>query len=468
MALWLFIIIVLEGYVVLSSELLAIRQTIPFTGSGTETVSVIIAAVLMPLAFGYAAGGKFQSTPRLNIRKKLILNILIAMAFLLPGLSYIVLDSFFGLLSDVGLQHRLIQITLYSALFLIAPVYLLGQTIPLISNYFRKGSLSALTGRILFFSTMGSFAGAVISTLVLMSLIGVNNTAALNFAILAGLVFILAREVMTLDGYLGIAIATVIAITGVGLNSDYLIGRYGQIVEHNLYNLVAVKEKPDGKHLYLNNSPSSKYSDRGEKYKYIELAEEMALHPIWDSLAPRHILVIGAGAFTFGYEDDFHRYDFVDIDGNLKRIAEEHILPKSLGENKNFYSMPARAFLTQTARKYDVVLLDTYFGKITMPEHLLTLEFFQQIKEHMKDESVLVMNFVASPNFVDPFSRNLDNTVRRIFPYVSRHVLRDDYQLWNDDKQLVKNVLYMYRHQKDFGSPGIYKDNKNRSFLDRP
>ena len=41
----LFCIIVVEGYIVLSSELLAIRQTTPFVGSGTDTVSIIIAAV---------------------------------------------------------------------------------------------------------------------------------------------------------------------------------------------------------------------------------------------------------------------------------------------------------------------------------------------------------------------------------------------------------------------------------------
>lgn len=62
-ALTLFTIIVLEGYVVLSSELLAIRQTIPFAGSGTDTISIIIAAVLMPLAFGYYAAGRFRPDP---------------------------------------------------------------------------------------------------------------------------------------------------------------------------------------------------------------------------------------------------------------------------------------------------------------------------------------------------------------------------------------------------------------------
>ena len=56
----LFVVIVLEGYVVLATELLAIRQSIPYVGGGTDTVSIVIAAVLLPLALGYWAGGRFS------------------------------------------------------------------------------------------------------------------------------------------------------------------------------------------------------------------------------------------------------------------------------------------------------------------------------------------------------------------------------------------------------------------------
>jgi hypothetical protein len=87
----LFATIVLEGYVVLSSELLAIRQTIPFVGSGTDTISIIIAAVLMPLAFGYQSGGRFKpgmhNGKYISIREKLIKNMVISQIILLFGIS---------------------------------------------------------------------------------------------------------------------------------------------------------------------------------------------------------------------------------------------------------------------------------------------------------------------------------------------------------------------------------------------
>ena len=118
----LFVVILIEGYVVLSTELLAIRQTITYTGSGTDTVSIIIAAVLMPLAFGYQHGGRFRPHRKrgklVSVRKKLILNLVLAALVLVPGMSWIFMEYFFKtLLPDMGITHRLFQISVYSAIF---------------------------------------------------------------------------------------------------------------------------------------------------------------------------------------------------------------------------------------------------------------------------------------------------------------------------------------------------------------
>jgi hypothetical protein len=50
--------IAIEGYAVLAVELLAMRQLTPYVGNATDTVAIVIAAVLLPLAFGYEAGGR--------------------------------------------------------------------------------------------------------------------------------------------------------------------------------------------------------------------------------------------------------------------------------------------------------------------------------------------------------------------------------------------------------------------------
>lgn len=465
----LFTIIIIEGYVVLSTELLAIRQTIPFVGNGTDTVSIIIAAVLMPLAFGYYAGGQYRPGLRKNgryssVRRKLVFNIMVSMLILLLGMSYALLTVFFFKLTGLGLNNRAVLTTLYALLFLVTPVYLLGQTVPLVSNYFSKKQLSQITGRMLFFSTVGSFLGAVFSTLVLMATIGVHYTAALNFILLALLVVLLSRK-KTSEAAL---VACAIAVGAVSLNSGKIMDLF-HIVENNQYNTIAVYEDENGdRHLALNNNDSSKYNDDGTKHEYIQFIERATLPFFIETPPPKNILVIGAGGFTFGFEDKVNHYDYVDVDKSLKEISEEHILKEKLSDNKTFHPVPARGFLSSTDKKYDLILLDTYFGDTTFPEHLMTLEFFEQVKAHLNEDGVVFANFIISPSFASRISRHVDNTFRKVFSHVSRHVIREEYNLWDDKNYKNGNVIYIYRHRPEANTRHIYTDNKNTIFYDKP
>lgn len=464
----LFIVIVLEGYVVLSSELLAIRQIIPYVGSGTDSISIIIAAVLMPLAFGYYAGGLFKPGLQRNgryisIRDKLVQNMLIALIIYVIGLSYPVLNWFFTGLIKAGIDNRLLLTSLYAGLFLVTPVYLLGQTIPLISNYFSKEALSRITGRILFFSTLGSFMGAIITTIVFMSLIGVHYTNVILFFTLAALITLLSKKTSSKIILAGFAVAFI----GGVLNSGDML-RSMNVIENNRYNTVKLFERQGSRILSLNNNVSSMYGENGLKSYYIEFVEDQVIWPIADATPPKNILVIGAGGFTFGLEDDNNRYDFVDIDGSLKDIAEEHLLKQKLGENKKLHPMPARGFLAKADAMYDVIFLDVFQGDLTIPEHLLTQEFFQQMKNRLNEGGIVVSNFTLSPNFASRFSRNVDNTWRSVFPYSARHIINQRYMPWNDKPEQLANVIYVYKFWPDEADGAIYTDNKNTAFLDKP
>ncbi|MFK7839726.1 MAG: fused MFS/spermidine synthase [Bdellovibrionales bacterium] len=468
----LFAVIILEGYVVLSSELLAIRQTIPFVGSGTDTVSIIIAAVLMPLAFGYQAGGRFKPGFKENgkyqsIRSKLIQNLFISMCILLIGLSYALINVFFMGAIEIGLTNRLLLTTSYSLIFLVIPVYLLGQTIPLISNYFGREKLAKVTGKILFFSTFGSFLGAVFSTLVLMSFIGVHHTVSLNFIILAGLIILLSRKKLSEKNIIVIGIAA----CALFLNSEKVMDAFG-IVENNKYNTITYIETDEngeiGRNLVLNNNSSSLLTESGKKHDYVEFIEDIAINPIANNQNDiKEILVIGAGAFTLGVDDDTNLYDYLDIDASLLKISETLILKEELGTNKTFHPTPARAFLTQTEKKYDLIILDAYLGALTLPEHLVTQEFYGHVKSKLKDNGVIVGNFILSANFEDKFSRNLHATLKKVYPNLSRHAINHEYNIWPKTDNISSNVIYIYNHNTNHKTPVPYTDNKNKVFYDR-
>ncbi|MCC7259766.1 MAG: fused MFS/spermidine synthase [Alphaproteobacteria bacterium] len=465
----LFLTILVEGYVVLSTELIAIRQSMPFVGSGTETVSVIIAAILLPLAFGYEHGGRAYGKARgrgnfLSLRKRLVRNISIAMLILAPGLSYLWIEWFYETaLPEMSITNRVAQIALYSALVLVYPTFLLGQTVPLITNYFKKHRLSEATGKILFFSTTGSFLGAITSTLLLMATIGVGQTVIVNMALLALIAFLLQpRRRATLS--LTAPILALLVTTG--FNNPFMLGASG-IIADNTYNTIRIRNIPqeDARILEVNRTGAAKYAENEEfMFPYQYFVEHNLIEPLGSDEEKKDVLVLGAGGFIAGFNDDYNNYVFVDIDRDLKPISEEKLQRKPLGDNKQFEPEEARGFLVGDKRRYDLIILDVYSNIHSVPQHLMTREFLADLKSRLKSNGVLAANIVTTANFTEPFSIKFDNTFRAVFGHYTRQVVQD-YNPWRADAGDYQNVFYIY-YDRDYNAD-IYTDDRNTLFMDR-
>ncbi|MDA9832563.1 fused MFS/spermidine synthase [Gammaproteobacteria bacterium] len=448
----LYLIIFLEGYVVLSTELLAIRQLTPFVGNGTETVAIVIGAVLLPLALGYYHGGMFRGTcVRRSIRTQLLSNVFWAGAFITLGLSYVLMEGYFQLMEHYGITHRVIQTALYTMVFLLYPIYLLGQTVPLISHYFRGNHLSQITGRILTCSTMGSFLGSILATLLVMPFLGVNFVLVINMGLLVFITLILGRSKHK-KWILGTLVLWVMSYM---MNEWWLKDQLG-IVKNNAYHMIQIVEQDDARYMLVNRSNSAVMTDHpDQQFEYIKHVEKKYLQPLLLSSPPKSILVIGAGGFTFGRNDTNNVYTYIDVDESIKEVAERHFLKRPLRPNHHFISLPARSFLRQIKDQYDLVFLDAYTHGHSMPMQLLTREFFVDVKSHMKPNGTLICNVIASGGFKDQFSKKIDNTLRSVFQHMGRHVVNSTANTTDSD---VGNIIYSYVKQSaDFG---VYTDQK--------
>ena len=468
----LFTIILLEGYVVLASELLAIRQLVPFVGSGTEVVAIIISAVLLPLAVGYHHGGaayrrqyraaRASGKKPLSVRRLLLKNVLSAMFVLAFGLSYPFLELFFGSLAQMSITHRVAQAFCYAVLFLVFPVYLLGQTVPLVSHYFSRARLSEITGKMLFFSTAGSFLGAVFSTLVLMMWLGVHTTVTVTLGLLFALTLLLSKRRLCSEVALALAAFGMAAF----MNSGEVMRAFG-IVSNNAYNTVAIEEIPaqEARRMVINRSASSKISLKPEhRFPYVRYIEDHYLRYLAEG-PPREILVVGAGGFTLGWEDAKNHYTFVDIDPALKRVSEEDFLKERISENKRFVPMSARAFVRSDTGAYDLIVLDAYTNVISLPMECTTREFLEDVKARLKPGGIVIANVIGSPVFADRFTVRYDNTFAAVFPVFSR-VTMDPYDPWAEKPRDLNN-LYIYTHRQGVDDAGIYTDDRNTYSLDR-
>ncbi|QQG36650.1 MAG: fused MFS/spermidine synthase [Micavibrio aeruginosavorus] len=466
----LYFIIFLEGYVVLSTELLAIRLMIPFAGSGADTISIIIAAILLPLACGYYNGGKPKRIRKQNnrfvpVRERLIFNLFVSTIILTAGLSYTFLDWFFDIAQTfAGLGNRIWLAILYAGCFMVVPVYLLGQTVPLVSNYFPKGKLPYLAGHILFYSTLGSFVGALFTTLVLMPFLGVHIAVTVTLGLLAVLLLLLQKKTLS---FVSCGVAAVF-ILAVFVNSDQAMRRLG-IVSNNQYNTVQIVEHDLQKRrtLEVNRSYASivNQGNRDTVAPYISFIEKNIIDTAASENRKLSILVLGAGGFTVGRRDTVNDYTFVDLDIQLKYVSEHFFLKEKLSENKKFVAMDARSYLLQNKDLYDVIFIDLFKESIATPDEIMVREFFQEVKNDLREGGVMVANFVLSPNLSDEYSQNVDSTIRSVFPYINRHIA-GSYSPWLGDADWI-NILYIYAHYPLLGSE-IYSDNKNSALYDKP
>jgi hypothetical protein len=164
----LYIIAFLEGFTTLSVEIMAIRNSIAIIGSNAIATSIILGVVLLALSYGYYRGGVYAAYhTKKEIQKKIFYNLLSA-SLLYTLVSFPLENTFLEQSLSWGVGYFLPVLLTITVLFSL-PVFLASQTIPLLSELVTGEEKSITIGKLLFFSTMGSFLGSVTTSLVFFS-----------------------------------------------------------------------------------------------------------------------------------------------------------------------------------------------------------------------------------------------------------------------------------------------------------
>ncbi len=442
------LIILLEGFVTISVEILAIRQLLPEVGSNIIITSLIIGVFLLFLAYGYQAGGRKQG----NLFKSLQRNFLLAAIGIGLGLSFIFIDAFF--LMGRYLHMNLLWILVIYLLLIIAPVvYFLGQTVPITMNLLPSQSVGSLGGKVLHLSTIGSFLGAVLTTLLLMNLLGVAWTIIVNYLILAALILLITPPPRLL----------------IMISLLFLVGCFVYTVNRNMESHFFVATTPYGNYaifkgqahgqsgtkLEINNSASSFITAEKKGYPYIEKIKDILFKQL--ALKNKDILILGAGGFTLSAENTYsNRFTYVDIEPRIYPIVQQHFLKQIHGD---FIAADARQYVREHPHSYDVIVSDTFSNIASIPSQLLTVQYFLDLKNALKPNGIAIFNILASPFLNSTYAKRVDNTLRAAFGSCMLAPL-------NFKGQGVGNNIYICQDNKESQDKTIYTDNLNRSNLD--
>jgi len=442
-----YVVIFCEGFATIATEILTMRQLMPIVGSDIFINSMIIAIFLLALAYGYARGGKYQT----GYIKRIIINFMLASMLLGFGLSYVFIQSFFIFFTTKIYDSLILGLTAYLLLITAPLVYLLGQTIPITMNiYSGESKAGAIGGKVMFWNTIGSFLGSILTTTVLIHFCGVAVTVFIICCLLLLCSLLLSLKDNKQSAYLIGVICAIPAIYILNINIEK-----NSLLKSSPYANYQVYAKNDTKVLTINNSEASFLDSSYKSYPYIELIKFFLFKEL--KLTKKNILVLGAGGFTLSAENDWeNNFTYVDIDKAIKSIVSENYLPNIKGE---FVANDARAYLQKTKQKYDAIVFDAYSHRVSVPSHLVTREFFMKLRDTLTHDGVAVLNIIASPLMQDKYSMSIDATIRSVFP----HSLAIPIKYGSN----FSNIIYLCQNKQVAANNLLYTDNQSNFPIDK-
>lgn len=137
---------------------------------------------------------------------------------------------------------------------------------------------------------------------------------------------------------------------------------------------------------------------------------------------PRRVLIAGLGggslpsALTTLFPEA--QIDVIEIDQAVVNVAKEFFDFEETDQVSVIVN-DARVYVKRAAlleKKYDLVILDAFTGDY-IPEHLLTLEFLQEVRSIMAPDGVLVANTFSTSRFYDHESETYQRAFGEFFNF---------------------------------------------------
>jgi spermidine synthase len=421
------VLVFTAGAVLMGLEIAGSRVLTPHFGNSVFVWGSLISVFLIALSVGYYLGGKLADR---RPSQRLLNSICVAVSawiFLLAAIGHPVCEGLF----QAGLGEQSGPL-LASAVLFLPPSVALGMVSPFSIRIAATGisSLGQVSGTLYALSTAGSIVGTLLTTFVLIPLIGV--TAILRILGLAMLLI----SVITLPiakgswGGAALPLALTILVGGLFLSGQDSIGLLPAET------IVRDEETPYHRILVIDNSQYGIRQLRfdrqvesgiflrepyptSEKYtQYFQLA--FLARPRMN-----RVLFIGAGGGigprAFAAHDPKLEIDVVDIDQRVLEVAKEFFFLRESPSMKLF-AQDGRMFLRQSAAEYDCIVLDAFTIGGRIPFHLVTREFLELCRDRLAPDGIFLMNMGSALNgprgrIFRSMHRTADSVFRNIYVF---------------------------------------------------
>jgi spermidine synthase len=383
--------VLIGGAAVMVVEILGSRVLAPKFGTTLHVWSALITVTLAALAVGYAVGGRVADRrPGLGA-----LMTVMACAGGTLLLSDLIARPVLGAAYDAGMVSG----TFMAATLLFLPtLFLLGMLSPMAvraaANHLRLG---ASVGNLYALSTVGSVAGSLVVSLLLIPNMTVHAafiSTAVALAIVPVFYLIVAvRKKAALALFVGLA------LSGAGVKWAGAVADREVLYKDELYPVTAripsaygdlvVSDRDGVRYLFLNGVQQGSMIGDVSYAKYAYGLERLATV----KGVPKTVLIwgLGPGVYARAMAEAGSKVTVIEIDPMSEKVAREYFgLPASV----RVIIGDARTETSRLTEKYDVIVLDAFSGD-SPPFHLLTSEAFADLKRRLAPDGLVVANIVG-------------------------------------------------------------------------
>lgn len=428
---YLYIAVFTGGMVTLAVELLASRLLGNVFGTSNIVWANVIGLILLYLTVGYFIGGRWADR---SPHHRTMYTIMIWGAFLsalIPLISRPIITTAASAVVEANAAPALGSFISILVLFSV-PITLLGTVSPFAIRLAMHDSLHVgrVSGHIYAVSTLGSLCGTFLPTLFLIPNLGTFNTFILFASILYFVALIGLWRHVGFRALIWIWMPILIVVLSRwaldGPLRPPLAGSVLLYEDESSYNYIQVQEDAEGnRYLYLNEGQGIHSRYHPTQYRYDGTWDYFLTAPYFNpDYTPedfQSILVVGSAAGTIPRQ---HQAVYGDV-----RMVGIEIDPKIVQAGALYFDMntaylpsletiieDGRFALNRLDERFTVIAVDAYRPPY-IPWQLTTIEFFQEVREHLTPDGVVAINVGRVPGdrrLVDAMSRSLVS----VFPTV--------------------------------------------------
>ncbi len=380
------------GAVLMALEIVGSRILAPYFGSSVYVWGSLISIFLAALSVGYYLGGVVADRSPRASTLALALAAAGVLILVLPLVSRPILGKFAAW--DLGPRANPL---LASIVLFVLPSLLLGMTSPFAVKLAATdlATVGNTAGVLYAISTAGSIAGTLLTAFVLIPAMGVRAilyTLGVALLLVSGL---LSRQGGRLASP-AVAILLIVVLTASGGAQTLGVSRV-LLERDTVYHRIRVHEDASWRYLRFDRSLQGGMLLKDPTISPLRYTDYVHLVWLFTPAIQRMLVVgLGAGSIPKRFLQEYPQVaaDSVELDPAVVEVAKQHFAVSD-GPRHRIIVQDGRQYIRQADAVYDVILMDAYFAD-AIPFHLVTQEFFSEVKRKLAPGGTVVANIVGA------------------------------------------------------------------------